>query len=286
MANQAGALVLSLPGSIRNLSGTATLFIGAVLLLTIVAMANIGTLSFGAGTFECPPARDSCRDRRTVGRLRGDAALEGALVGAAAGRTAVAIASWLRAGLGGFLGTAVASGIAEVPIPAPVLRPPCCSHGARRPDRHRCGLRRGPDGGREVVARRGGSRRQKSRWRLALVGLQVTAAMIAAVAAARLAASARYISHLGSGYETDHLVTAQLPIWSTPLGTDEGAQRLVARIGPAITVMPGLGDPAVWATFTFRMPRSADDVSLAIEERDLSSAFTAGGPPVPPRPMQ
>lgn len=266
-APRTGVLLIPLEQSLRGLSGTAVLFIAGILLLALVAMANIGTLFLVRVLTSLRQTAISTAIGATAGRLRGDAALEGALLGTVAGAFALGGAAWLRVALQSFISTTVTASSELLPLPWPVilltvgasiLVGVIVATGAHATTR-RLNIAAYLHG-----AGAGGTR-QQSRWRLVLVGVQVAVALLACVAAARLLSSARYVSHIDVGFETDHLLVGQLAIWSSPLGTDDGAQQFVDRVGPAIANTPGLGDPAIWATIIFHLPRGPDDKAIVIE---------------------
>lgn len=266
-ASHIGAWLVPMAESLRGMSGTAVLFIAATLLLALVAIANIGTLFLVRVLGKLRQTAISTAIGATTGRLRAEAALEGALLGALAGVLAVGGAAWLRIMLQSFISGMVTSSSEPLPLPWLLLAAAmlvatgtgvAIALGAHATTRR-------VDIASYLHGTGTGGTRQQARWRLLLVGMQVTVALIACVAAARLIASARYVSHIDVGFETDQLVVGQLPIWASPMGTDDGAQQLVARLAPAIANTPGLGEPAIWTTIGFRMPKGPDDPAIAID---------------------
>jgi len=266
-AAHTGAWLVPLADSLRRMTGTAVLFIAATLLLALVAIANIGTLFLVRVLGSLRQTAISTAIGATARRLRTDAAAEGAILGVVAGGAALGAAAWLRIALHSFISGMVTASSELLPLPWPVLvvammvaigTGVAIAVGAQATTRRL-------DIASYLHGAGAGATRQQSRWRQLLVGMQVTAALIAGVAAARLISSASYVARINAGFETDHLVVGELPGWSSPAGTDDGAQQLVARLAPAIANTPGLGEPAIWTTIGFRMPKSPDDKAIVID---------------------
>lgn len=267
-----GVIVLSFADSMRSLHGQVVLLIGAVVLLVIVALINLGTLYVVRGLARMRQTAISLAMGATPGRLATDAALEGALLGAIAGIVAVMLAQWLRISLQSFISAHVTANAERLPMPwfvdiamivmttmAGAMIAAAANAVMRRFDISAC-----LHGGSDTASRR------QSHWRLGLVAAQISVAMLSVIAATRLIATVEYMSHIDVGFESDHLLVAELPIWDTPLGNDTTAQQLVDRIAPAVATTPGLGPPAVWATIGFHMPRGPDDHLIAFEGRDVN----------------
>lgn len=267
-----GVIALAFADTMRSLHGQSVLLIGAVVLLVVVALINLGTLYVVRGLARLRQTAISLAIGATPGRLAADAALEGALVGVVAGVVAVMLAQWLRTALQAFISAHITQTAERLPMPGFVdagmivattlvgsVIAVVASAVMRRID-IAAYLHCGSDTA---------SRRQ-ARWRLALVAAQVSVAMLSVIAATRLVATVEYMSHIDVGFETDHLVVAELPVWGTTPGNDTTSQQLIDHIVPAVGATPGLGPAAAWATIGFRMPRGPGDRLVAFDGRDVN----------------
>lgn len=267
-----GVIVRSFADSMRSLHGQSLLLISAVVLLVLVAWINLGTLYVVRGLARMRQTAISLAMGATPGRLAADAALEGALLGAGAGVVAVTIAQALRVGMQSFISAHVTSSAERLPMPwfvdvgmivaatvAGAVIAVAASAMMRRLD-----IAAFLHGGSDTASHR------QTQWRLGLVAAQVSVAMLSVIAATRLVATVEYMSHIDVGFESDHLLVAELPIWDTPLGNDSTAQQLIDRLVPAVGATPGLGPAAAWATIGFRMPRGPDDHLVVFDGRDVN----------------
>ncbi|HEY4322006.1 MAG TPA: ABC transporter permease [Gemmatimonadales bacterium] len=267
---QHGALLTSFSDDQQRLSGIATLLIAAVALLSGVALINILTFFLVRALGATRRTAISMALGASARTLLGEAAMEGLLLGTAGGLIAVAGMCWGRVLLQEFVSTTVTGDTSRLPysvtgaattVASAAIISAIVALGAHLAVR-RINLSR------HLHGTGAGTVRTHNHWRAMLVTVQVALAFVAAVTAARLLASVGYTSSVPVGYETDHLVVAQLPVWGTVNGTNEGANHLAAALAATTAATAGLGESAAWATLGFRMPRSAVDYSMVIEGSD------------------
>lgn len=275
-AGRRGALVAFLAHSLRGVNQTLTLFVAAAGLLLAVAIANLGTLFLVRILGRLKQTAISTALGATRARLRADIMLEGALLGLVAAGVGLLGAAWARMALQTFISDRLTGRADALPIGAPVvmfaliigvvagatlaLGPHSITARLNVLEHLRGGGAGSSTGGRQ------------SRWRRVLVGLQVSIALLASVAAAALVRSSHYLAHVDVGYDAEHLLVTPLEIWNTDYGTDAGAHALVDRIERELASVPGLGTPAIWATSGFPMPKRAGELMMTAEGSPIRMA--------------
>jgi predicted permease len=266
---QPGALLFPFAKQFRNTTDAAALFAAAIGLLALVALANLGTVFLVRALGGLRRTAISIAIGASARRIDTDSAIEGAILGAASAAVALVTTLWIRVAMRAFVSDRITGQgdplpltwlVVGVSIVTGVIAGTGLSVATHRLI-SRFNVANYLHGGGTAA----GVTRSQSRWRRVLVGVQVALALVATVATTRLVAVARYLAHVDVGFASDSMVVAPLAIWGTAYGTDAGAHALSERVTRTLATTPGVGEPAIWATVFFPMPRTPDDIQVVIE---------------------
>jgi putative ABC transport system permease protein len=269
-APRAGALVEPLSRTLRRSSRALTLLMGAVALLVLVAIANLGGLFLVRALHRVKETAIGTALGASAGRIRAATLLEGGTIGLLAAAFGLSAYAWLRNALDTFISTEVIRHAETLPLTAPIVGGASVAAvvtgmllalSAQRVTgrRNLAATLRGGGAGSQSV-------RGHTLWRQTLVCLQLASAVVACMVATALERSSRYVAHIDVGYDPGRVVMAPLDIWSTVYGTPQAARQLVDRLGADLASSANGSTYAIWGTAGFPVSTGgADEVFMTAE---------------------